>query len=196
VEGKINALTLSLENFLDVRRENEKGDVRYNQWATFALSQSYDVDEARRDETPDQPEQPFGPLLGAVTLRLLPYVDLDAEAGWDHYEDDIAFTDVSLDVNYPRAGGRTDRLYLNYAYKEDGTESITYRLDVNLLYGFSAGITQTRDLGLKTDNTTRFYVDYQSQCWGLRFSAESLDEVDTFMVTFRLLGLGEVGASQ
>jgi LPS-assembly protein len=196
VEGKINAFTLSLENFLDVRRENEKGDVRYDQWATFTLSQTYDIDEARQDETPEQPNEPFGPLLGAVTLRLPYYIDLDAEAGWDHYEGDIASTDVSLRVKYPRSGGRTDRLYLNYGYKENGSESITYSLDVNLLYGFSAGIRQTRDLSLKKDNTTRFYVDYQSQCWGLRFSAESLDEVDTFMVTFRLLGFGEFGSSQ
>jgi hypothetical protein len=191
-EGKVNTITLTLENFLDVRRDHDKGEARYNQWVAFALSQAYDIDEARRDDNPLRPRQPFEPLSGEVTLRVLPYVDLRAEAGWDHYDDGIAFADVTMEMNIPRSGGRTDRFSLDYEYEEDGRESITYALDLNLLYGFSAGITQTRDLSLKQDNTTRLYLDYQSQCWGLRFSAESLDDVDTFMVTFRLLGLGDV----
>ena len=192
-EGKVNTVTLTLENFLDVRQEDDKGQARYNQWATFALSQAYDIDEARRDDNRNRPRQPFEPLVGEVTLRVLPYADLRAEAGWDHYDDGIAFADVTMEMNIPRSGGRTDHISLDYEYEVDGRESITYTLDVNLLYGFSAGMTQTRDLSLKQNNTTRFYLDYQSQCWGLRFSAESLDDVDTFMVTFRLLGLGDVG---
>jgi LPS-assembly protein len=192
-EGKVNTLTLTLENFLDVRQENDKGEVRYNQWAIFALSQAYNIDEARREDNQDRPRQPFEPLLGEVTLRILPYVDLRAEAAWDYYDESIAFADATMEVNIPRSGGRTDHVSLDYEYEKDGKESITYTLDVNLLYGFAAGIAQTRDLGLKKDNTTRMYLDYQSQCWGLRFSAESLDEVDTIMVTFRLLGLGQVG---
>jgi LPS-assembly protein len=191
-EGKVNAITLKLENFLDARQENDKGEARYNQWAAFSLSQAYDIDEARRDENRDQPRQPFEPLSGEMILRVLPYVDLRAEAGWDHYDDGIAFADVTMEMNMPRSGGRTDHVSLDYEYDKDGRESITYRLGVNLLYGFSAGFRQTLDLGLKEENTTRFYLDYQSQCWGLRLSAESLDDVDTFMVTFRLLGLGQV----
>jgi LPS-assembly protein len=192
-EGKVNAITLKLENFLDARQENDNGEARYSQWASFSLSQAYDMDEARRDESPDQPRQPFEPLSGEVILRVLPYVDLRAEGGWDHYDDGFAFADVSMAMSIPRSGGRTDHVSLDYEYEKDGRESITYTLDVNLFYGFSAGITQTRDLSIQQENTTRFYLDYQSQCWGLRFSAESLDDVDTFMVTFRLLGLGDVG---
>ncbi|MGD2124911.1 MAG: LPS assembly protein LptD [Desulfobacteraceae bacterium] len=196
VEGKINRITLALENLLDARTEDDKGQVQYKQWGTFNLVQGYDIDEARGDEDPGQKKKPFEPLIGELDLKLFPYIDLDAEARWDYYDDDFSYADVALGFNVPRSGGRYDHFTIDYEYVKDGTKSLNYSLNINLIHGFSAGSSQKRDLNLDKNIERRYWLDYQSQCWGVRVIAESLDEVDTFMVTFRLLGLGDIGSRQ
>ncbi|MFH1487420.1 MAG: LPS assembly protein LptD, partial [Pseudomonadota bacterium] len=61
-EGDVNRITLSVENFFDVRKKNSEGEVTYNQWGTFSLSQGYDLHEAGRDTEPSREKQPFEPL--------------------------------------------------------------------------------------------------------------------------------------
>jgi len=72
VDGKKNSITFSLENFFDARLENKKGQVTYRQWATFNLSQEYDIDEKRRHEDPGRKREPFSPLSADFTLRPFP----------------------------------------------------------------------------------------------------------------------------
>jgi len=48
-------------------------------------------------------------------------------------------------------------------------------------------------LNLSRSVDEKFYLDYQSQCWGMRVIAESSSGVDSIMVIFRLLGLGDMG---
>ena len=189
-EGKLNRVTLSIDNFLDARKENDKGEVTYAQWATFRLSQGYDIDEARGDEERYRKKEPFEPLVGI--LNVIPFftgLDLDTEVHWDHYDNDFSFADLSLELTVDRSGGREDSYEIDYQYANEGNNSINYRLNINLLYGFSAGTSLKRDLDLGHNIESGYWLDYQSQCWGLRFITESLDGVDSIMVTFRLLGL-------
>jgi LPS-assembly protein len=181
-EGRINQIAFSLENFLDARLEDDNGGVTYAQWGTFSLIQRYDIDEAR----------PFLPLVAVLSLTPFPDLNFDAQMHWDYQEDDISFADLSLDLAIDRSGGRKDYYELDYQYTMGGGKSLNYNLHVNLLRGFSAGTSRKRDLNARRNIETAYWLDYQSQCWGVRVLTEKLDGVDSIVVTFRLLGLGGV----
>lgn len=195
VSGKSNLLVLALENFLDAKKQSEKGEVSYEQWATFSLYQGYDLDEARRDDGPGQEKKPFAPLTGILTVSPYPSLYFDAEARWDHYEKEITYADLSLQWIIERSGGRADRISIDYRYAEETDENgLNLTFHVNLVKGFSAGAWIHRDVRRETSVSERFYLDYESQCWGVRVSLESASGVNSFMVFFRLLGLGGMGA--
>jgi LPS-assembly protein len=192
-EARRNVVAFSLENFLDARNENEKGDVTYRQWGTLQLIQGYDIDEANRDDQPFREKRPFEPLTGILTYYPFPSVDVEGEVQWDHYDNEIAFADTFLDFSVRRAGGRTDRYGLEYLYIRDRNESIGYNAHVNLTDSFAAGTSLHRNLNLDRSVGARYYVQYLSQCWGVRVSMDSFAGIDSFMVSFTLLGLGELG---
>ena len=191
VEGKTNRITLSVDNLMDVRKEDDKGWITYAQWGTFGLSQGYDIDEAGRDERPWQKKEPFEPLVGTLSLMPFPNLDLDVETHWDHYDNDISFADLSLELSIDRSGGRKDSYEIDYQYTEEGNENINYRLDINLLYGFSAGTSLKRDLNIGHNLGSSYWLEYQSQCWGVRLITAKLEGIESVMVSFRLLGFGD-----
>ncbi|MBN2124417.1 MAG: LPS-assembly protein LptD [Deltaproteobacteria bacterium] len=190
-EGGANLVTLSLENFLDARQENDKGEVSYAQWGTFHLRQPYDIDEKRRDSS-SRNREPFRPLEGELTVRPFSNLNLDAEAHWDHYSDDVPFADLSAELALDRSGGRKDLFSVDYLYERGDHEGITYRADINLVYGWSVGTRLTREMDRGDTIERSFWLEYEAQCWGIRLITEKLDEVESVMVTFSLLGLGEV----
>ena len=190
VEGKINRITFSFDNLLDARSEDDKGGMTYTQWSTLSLSQGYDINEARRDEEPWREKNPFEPLVGILTLKPFPDLYLDAEARWDHEEDEMSFADTSFELSVKRSGGRKDRYKIDYIFVEGENENLNYSLDVNLLYGFSAGTSIKRDLRAGREIQSSYWLEYQSQCWAVRLTTERLDSMDSIMVLFRLTGLG------
>lgn len=192
VDGKINRITLELENLLDARREKDEGETLYRQWFTFTLSQPYSVDEARRDDDPTREEEPFEPLTAKMDIRPWPSFDIDAEAQWDWAVGDISFADLSLDLSVDRSGDREDKYEIDFQYEEDGSKALTYYLDINLFHGFSTGTSLKRDLDFDHTLESSYWLDYEAQCWGLRFHTGKIDEIENIMVSFRLLGLGEL----
>jgi LPS-assembly protein len=192
-KGDVNRVTLSVENILDSRKDDAEGNVLYQQWGTFILSQPYDLDEARRDSEPWREKEPFEPLVAELNVFPFPWLDVFAETHWDHYESDTVFTDVSAEVTVNRLGGRWDRYALEYQYTEDERQYLGYRVHLNLIGGFSVGTSVRKEL--ETDHTLdqAYWIDYRAQCWGLQLTAESLDGVESIGLTFHLLGLGNVG---
>jgi LPS-assembly protein len=191
--GDLNHVTLAIENILDSRRDDEEGKTHYAQWGTFTLRQPYSIDEARRDDEPERDREPFEPLEAELNVFPFPWLDVDAETHWDHYQSDITYTDISAGFSMERSGGRTDRYALEYQYEEDDSQFLGYRVHLNLAGGFSAGTALRKELEMDHTLDSAYWVQYQAQCWGLRLSAGSLDGVDSFMLTFHLLGLGDVG---
>ncbi len=194
-EGDANLITFSFENFLDARLEDQNGHVFYRQWAKLMLSQSYDIDEERNSDERGRDDEPFEPLYAEMILRPWPNLYFFGAAEWDHYDEEIIFADFSLNLSVARSGGRRDRLALNYQYdeEEDRRESINFWFDVNLAYGLSAGSSLERDLDIGENISNRYWLQYQRQCWGIRFAAEKADEETSVMLEFQLLGLGDIG---
>ena len=158
------------------------------------MIQGYRIDGTWWDEGLSKEERPFEPLIGILTLRPMSNLYLDTEVHWDYYEKDIPFADVSLALNIPRSGGRTDSIGVNYQYVKDGNKGFNANAHVNLGYGFAVGGLIGRDLNAKSSLQKGLYLDYQSQCWGVRVISDNLDGVGSIMVHFRLLGLSAIGA--
>jgi hypothetical protein len=69
---------------------------------------------------------------------------------------------------------------------------LNFEVDVNLLYGFYVGSALERDLGAGTTLSNRYWLGYNSQCWGARLVVDFEDDETTVMVGFTLLGLGKI----
>jgi LPS-assembly protein len=190
---KSNLLILALENFLDARKESKKGEVNYEQWSTFSLYQGYNIDEEREDDGLGQEKTPFLPLVGILTISPYPSLYFDAEAHWDWYDQNLPFADVGFRWSIERSRGRADSIGIDYRYrKETGEDGLNLSFNVNLVDGLSVGASIHRDLSSKQSVDEKFYLDYQSQCWGVRVITDSSPGINSFMVIFRLVGLGDV----
>jgi len=192
--GSMNRIALALDNFLDARRDTEKEGALYEQWTRFTLIQGYRLDGTWWDKGVSGEERPFEPLIGILTMRPLSNLYLDTEVHWDHYDKNIPFADVALALAIPRSGGRTDSVGVAYQYDKEEEKGFNASAHVNLDYGFSVGGGISIDLDNHNSLSESFYVDYQSQCWGVRVISSNLEGIGSVMVQFRLLGLGQIGA--
>jgi LPS-assembly protein len=190
-EGDANLVTLSFENFLDARMEDKKGNITYRQWGTFTVSQTYDIEEARRDQDPDYDREPFKPLKADISLNPFPNLDFSGVAYWDHYDNRITSADLSLELIVDRSGNRKDLFEVDYQYERDTDKNLSLSVDLNLLYGFSTGGSLEKDLMVDQDISKSLWLEYESQCWAVRLGAEWEDEDTQVMIVFRLLGLGD-----
>jgi len=179
-DGEINRIIFSLDNFVDVKKQDSKDNITYARWAAFSLAQGYDNDESSLE-----------PLTGLLNFMPLPGLDLDTELRWDHDKDKISFADFSLDYNMERSGGRQDTFEIDYVYLNEGNKGLSYYLNVHLPYGLSAGSSLQRDMDLGHDIEKSCWIEYLAQCWGARLTLERFDEESSIKLTFRLLGLGD-----
>jgi len=191
-DGSMNRIALALDNFLDARRDTEKEGALYEQWTRFTLIQGYRLDGTWWDKGVSGEERPFEPLIGILTLRPLSNLYLDTEVHWDHYDKNIPLADVTLALSIPRSGGRTDYIGVDYQYVKEGDKGFNANAHVNLAYGFSVGGGLNRDISGGSNLAQSLYLDYQSQCWGIRVISDNLDGIGSIMVQFRLLGLGGI----
>ena len=191
--GRLNSISLSLVNYLDARREDKEGRRSYSQSSNLTLTQAYDLDEAMEDKPPGVERKPFGPLGATLSLTPYPALNLSASAYYNHYEEYLSSGSVGLDLMVKRSGARKDSYSIDYVYSRDSTKQLNYDLAIHLLYGLSVGAVGMRDLIEKHDIEDTYWIEYQSQCWGIRLLYEDLDEDRRIMLTFSLLGFGSVG---
>lgn len=192
--GGGNKITFSLENLLNAKKKNDKGVVSYAQWVSFSLIQSYDVSEARREDDPSRPKRPFDPLKSVLRLRPSRYLDFQSTTLWDHYEKQISYADLSLDLKLRRSGGRRDILEIDYLYQNESSKSLNFNLYLNLDYGFSFGASLKKDFSRSDNLETSYWLDYASQCWAVRLIVEKLNDRESFMLVFRIPSLEELKA--
>jgi LPS-assembly protein len=192
-EGRVNQITLALENYLDARLEDKKGNAHYRQWGTFTLSQGYDIDEATREALPGGRKEPLTPLTADLLVTPYSYVDVRGNAQWNHYDRDFDAGRLSLDFKIPRSGDRRDHYSLDFLYAKGTTKSLGFDWNVNLPYGFSTGMGFHRNLLVDTNIYSYYWVGYRRQCWGIQVSLAREDRDTRFMIGFNLLGLGDIG---
>jgi LPS-assembly protein len=177
--GKINRITLSIDNFMDAKNQDSKGNITYSQWADLNLAQGYNLDKSR-----------LAPLTGTFILMPFPGLKLDAEFHRAHYKDEISSADLSLKFNINRSGGRKDSYEIDYVNLNEGNKGLSYNLNVNMAYGFSAGSSLKRDMVLGHNIENSYWLEYLAQCWGAKLTMGKYNEESRIMLSFRILGLG------
>ena len=188
-----NRVIFSLENFLDARMEDKKGNVAYNQWAIFRLNQGYDIDETNNEGE----NKPFTPLTAELIVTPFPSIDLRGSTGWNYYEKTLSQTTLSGELTVQRYGGRRDYYEINYQhypYEDDGQTNINFRTNINLGYGFSVGGSLQRDLDVEKNISSSGWLGYMGQCWGVKLGAGKESGDTTVIVAVRLVGLGSAGS--
>jgi len=191
-EGDINKINFSIENFFNGRHVNSKGRKSYQQWATFDVTQGYDLIEAKKPLETGQKRKSFTPLSLELTFTPSSNINLSANASWDHYDESINRAYASLDLYLPRAGGLRDMLKLDYLYRAGIEESLQLESEVNLYYGFSVGGYLQQDFYEDHNISNGFWIRYLDQCWGVRLALENDDIRTRVMLVFELVGLGEI----
>ncbi len=190
-EGSTNRILFSIDNSIDVKKIDEKGNITYSQWGSFRIAQGYDIDESRRDTNPEQKKEPFEPL--AAELRFMPcsQINIDLETRWDHYRDDFIYADTGVRLDIEREGGLADIYRVDYVYNEAGSKGLGYYVNINLVKGFALGSSLQRDIEADHDVEKNFWIEYNSKCWRIMLGVQQYDEESRVMVGFRLSGFND-----
>jgi LPS-assembly protein len=195
MDGRFNQIALDFDNLFNTREENKKGEITYGQWGRIDLVQGYNIEKPTGSNVPENEKRDFLPLVGFLSVSPLYPLTLQAEADWDHYERDFTYANTSLEFRVKRSGGKYDSYGVEYLYLKDGNKGFNFNVNINLLYGFSVGISEARDLRADNSVGQSYWLDYQSQCWGVRVMGQNVVGLQSFMIMFRLGGLGELGMS-
>ncbi len=200
---KINLITYSLTNTLTSKSkqitgqksvgptDTPKGDggveppsYAYNEFFRFKLQQTYDINK----EKDDDPE-PFSPIRGMLELYPARYFSINADADWSHY--DSNFRSRSVAATFWDMRG--DRLFVDYRYKRDASETVYTNLGLKISHRLSVRGEYERNIfdGRNLKYGAGFL--YETQCWS--FDSNLTREGDDLRFNFmiRLHGIGGIG---
>ncbi len=158
----------------------------YNEFLRVELDQSYDIHEAQQTNP-----QPFLPLYGEAQFMPYKYLSFQTDAEWSHYDNAFKSRNIGAMVMDPRQ----DRIFTEYRYQKDSSESVY----TNLLVSLSERLQAYTDYEMNAKDSQRIEsgvgVRYQSQCWSvdLRYMDEMSDH--KFMFLISLSGLGGFGGT-
>jgi LPS-assembly protein len=179
-----NLVTLSLINRLTARYQ-EGGRSRSFDVMVFRLAESYDLNEARRDDTTDK--HPRSDLKGELFLRTPKLLSGSANVNYDTYIRRVTDTSQNITVN-------TDpvQVELTHQYLRDPRT----RFLIGGV-GFKAGIWTVhgqvwRDVEKKAFTQQEYKIHYASQCWGLGLDFITKPGERNYYLVFDLKGLGSV----
>jgi len=181
--SKINQITYTLTNYLLMERDN-----KFQQLMRFSVTQTYDINEARRSLLPGQKRRSFSDVLLEMQVGPLSGVYLDLEGAISPYGK--GFTNAN--ANFSVMTKRGDRLRLNYQYRPSQTRDLTTELFVNLFPKWSIEAYNVHSFQYHQNIETRVSLQYKSQCWGVKLAYTDLYADRKFMIIFTLTGIGEI----
>jgi len=156
----------------------------YNRFCRFKLEQSYDINK----EKDDDPE-PFSPIYAELELIPGRYFSIDADAEWSHYDNEFRSRNIELNL----WDNRGDKLFVEYRYTRDNSESVSTDLLLKVSDRISALSEYERDI--YNGQVIKYGLGflYESQCWSLdfRFISDENDYRYQFMI--KLYGIGGIG---
>jgi len=194
-----NLVTYSLINTLTSRRmkpilPNRPNLPRYDysEFLRLELAQSYDIDEAtRNDLLPGEKKRPFGPILADLDLSLTKQITLDATAGWDVYDRKFDSSNIYLTL----FNNRRDRFGIDYFYTRDRSASVSLDFLINLTA--SLATTFEYEQNLRADRWLKTYVglQYTAKCWSTEVVYRSEPNNTSIQFLVNLFGIGGLGGS-
>jgi LPS-assembly protein len=197
--NKTNTITYSLNNVLTAKNligPGKAGEELYSylDFIYFKVAQSYDFNEAERDEkTPGTtgtpgPRRPFSNVGGELEFVPSPYLRLRSFAGWSPYTNQVDNQTHTLSVGTP--GGTWAFLEyqnLNADQYRQLNSSLVWK--INPLW--TANFLNKWSIDQNKSYETTLGLAYAHQCWGIKVSYTDTPDNKQFLVSISLKGLGE-----
>ncbi len=162
----------------------------YRDFIYFDISQSYDVVEATRKVTgPADTRRPFSDIKGEVIIDPSERFNFTAKGRYDVYDGVMEDYDTSVALRDRRG----DRLDVSYRFIKDSTEFIDVAAGIQVASPLNLYYRNRFSLDGSKSIETAYGLEYIHQCWSANFTyTRKLDE-NIVLLTFDLLGLGNVG---
>jgi len=169
--------------------EHEEKKYSYQPICRFKLEQSYDISEPGIEDS-SLKNHSFSPIYGELELTPGDFLSVRADAKWSPYDLDFQTRNFSLGLKDKRG----DRVFLEYRYNQDLSESFFTDMAVRLSENWSAFADYERNLKDGDDIKTSIGILYSSACWSadLSYTSENNDRRYAFMIN--LNGLGGIGS--
>jgi LPS-assembly protein len=174
-------------HILDKTKGHENYDppgYAYNQFCRFKLEQSYDINKEKEDDP-----EPFSPIYAELELFPGRYFSIDADARWSHYDNKFRSHNVELNL----WDNRGDKLFLEYRYTIDYTESIITDLLLKLSDRLSASVEYERDIFNGQVIKYGLGFLYETQCWSFDFHLIKDENDYKYQFMINLFGIGGMG---
>ncbi|MBW1726108.1 MAG: LPS-assembly protein LptD [Deltaproteobacteria bacterium] len=156
----------------------------YNQFCRFKLEQSYDINKEKEDDP-----EPLSPIYAELEIIPGKYFSIDADAEWSHYDNEFRSRNVELNL----WDNRGDKLFLEYRYTIDSSESIYTDLLLKLSDRLSASAEYERDIFNGQVIKYGLGFLYERQCWSLEFHLIKDENDYKYQFMIKLFGIGEIG---
>jgi LPS-assembly protein len=163
----------------------------YHEFCRLSLSQSYDINKARRDPPAGEARHPFSDV--SARLELEPFYSYDVRfvgnATWSPYDGKYDW-DTTTDVRLENKRG--DWVSTTYRYVKDDSSNILVKTFVNLLPTLSIYWEHERNIKDNQDIKSVLGFLYQPQCWSFHLEYTDDRDVNNRQYLFRisLHGLG------
>ena len=157
----------------------------YREFLRFYIEQGYDIHQADQIDP-----KPLVPLYAEIQLEPYRFLAFQADTEWSHDYNDFKsrnFGTMISDI-------RDDRLFVEYRYEKNDSESVYTNLLVTLSDRLKAYMDYEQNLHDSTQIQSGVGLRYQSQCWSV--DIRYIDAVDDrqYIFLINLSGLGGFGS--
>ena len=185
-----NAVTYALTNTLIARLRNEAGTRFYREVLRLKVSQTYDIQEARRNlDGPGETRRPFSAVDMEFNATPFQYFSCDADARFDVNSGEWKQINTNVDVR----DARGDSVDVEYRYTQNSIEEVNLSLFAKVSASLDAKYVLRRNEREKRDIESTYGLTYHQQCWSVEVAYSDITDDRTYMVIFSLYGLGKVG---
>jgi LPS-assembly protein len=167
------------------RKPGVRSPYSYREFLRFLIEQGYDIHQADQIDP-----KPLIPLYAEIQLEPYRFLAFQADAEWSHDYNDFKSRNFGTMVSDVRG----DRLFVEYRYEKNDSESVYTNLLVKLSDRLMAYMDYEQNLQDSTRIQSGVGMRYQSQCWSvdIRYIDEVNDRQYIFLIN--LTGLGGFGS--
>ncbi len=204
--GDQNQITYSLTNLFTLKSERQKADpsqgvdTLYHQFGRFKIAQSYYLGEEPRplgsnineDENMLLSDHTLSPIYAEIELYPFPYLSLEADAEWSHYDGEFKSRNISTTLSDTRG----DRLITEYRYTQDFSESLYLNLSAKLTDKIIGYADYERNLHDEHEIRNSLGFVYLAPCWSVDIRHSNEEGDHRYSVLVNLYGLGGIGSGR
>lgn len=184
--GQKNSVTYGVQNYFNTYGVNENGAEQTRDVGFVKVSQSYNINEARRDVTGTDKTKPFGDVVFDVWFSPTERTRLEYDSRLNVYDDKITEYNISGWYNSLRG----DSLTLDYRYKFKELHDLNLNINARLLRYFTLQYGVKHDLRRDEVSEENVALIYHPECWSMILSSSWTEDNRTFMVIFQLANIG------